>query len=341
MSKPDIYSNKLSILIVDDDAQQRLLLQMLLEKGNYDIFQAVDGEEALEIFSENPSIRLIITDLDMPNMNGFELIETIREKQHRYTYIIVLTSIGNKASLLSALSKGADDFLTKPAMEEELQLRIENGIRLLREQGQEELIVALAKLAEYRSDETGFHLERVQLYTHLLAIDLAENCTELKITPTMADEISRVSPLHDIGKVAIADNILHKPGKLTTEEFETMKTHARLGGAILEEIYLKTESPYLQIAFELTAYHHEKYNGKGYPTQLAGEDIPIAARIMALADVYDALTSKRCYKDAFSHETARNIILKERGEHFDPKVVDSFLRQEDIWISVRNKFEEG
>jgi len=340
MSNLDIYNNKLSILIVDDDAQQRLLLQMLLEKGNYDIFQAVDGEEALEIFSKNPSIRLILTDLDMPKMNGFELIKAIREKQHRYTYIIVLTSIGNKASLLGALSKGADDFLTKPAMEEELQLRIENGIRLLREQGQEELIVALAKLAEYRSDETGFHLERVQLYTHLLAIDLAENCVELKITPTMADEISKVSPLHDIGKVAIPDNILHKPGKLTTDEFETMKTHARLGGTILEEIYLKTESPYLQIAFELTAYHHEKYNGKGYPTQLAGEDIPIAARIMALADVYDALTSKRCYKDAFTHEKARNIILEERGEHFDPKVVDSFLRQEDIWCSVRNKFEE-
>jgi len=339
MSNPDIYNNRLSILIVDDDAQQRLLLQMLLEKGNYDIFQAVDGKEALEIFSKNPSIRLIITDLDMPNMNGFELIKTIRGKQHRYTYIIVLTSIGNKTSLLSALSKGADDFLTKPAMEEELQLRIENGIRLLREQGQEELIVALAKLAEYRSDETGFHLERVQLYTHLLAIDLAEYCPELKITPTMAEEISRVSPLHDIGKVAIPDNILHKPGKLTREEFETMKTHAKLGGTILEEIYLKTESPYLQIAFELTAYHHEKYNGKGYPTQLAGEAIPVAARIMALADVYDALTSKRCYKEAFSHETARSIILEERGEHFDPKVVDSFLRQEDIWVSVRDKFK--
>jgi putative two-component system response regulator len=339
MSNPDIYNNRLSILIVDDDAQQRLLLQMLLEKGNYDIFQAVDGEEALEIFSKNPSIRLIITDLDMPNMNGFELIKTIRGKQHRYTYIIVLTSIGNKTSLLSALSKGADDFLTKPAMEEELKLRIENGIRLLRELGHEELIVALAKLAEYRSDETGFHLERVQLYTHLLAIDLAEFCQELKITPTMAEEISRVSPLHDIGKVAIPDNILHKPGKLTSDEFETMKTHAKLGGTILEEIYLKTESPYLQIAFELTAYHHEKYNGKGYPTQLAGEDIPVAARIMALADVYDALTSKRCYKEAFSHEKARGIILEERGGHFDPKVVDSFLRQEDIWVSVRDKFK--
>ncbi len=339
MSNPDIYNSRLSILIVDDDAQQRLLLQMLLEKGNYAIFQAADGEEALEIFSKNPGIRLIITDLDMPNMDGFELIKTIREKQHRYTYIIVLTSIGNKVSLLSALSKGADDFLTKPAMEEELQLRIENGIRLLREQGQEELIVALAKLAEYRSDETGFHLERVQLYTHLLAIDLAENCAELKITPTMAEEISRVSPLHDIGKVAIPDNILHKPGKLTSDEFETMKTHAKLGGTILEEIYLKTGSPYLQIAFELTAYHHEKYNGKGYPAQLAGEEIPVAARIMALADVYDALTSERCYKDAFSHEKARDIILEERGEHFDPKVVDSFLRQEDIWVSVRNKFK--
>jgi len=333
-------SNSLSILIADDDAHQRLLLQMLLEKAGYNLFLAKDGEEALEIYEANPSIRLVITDLEMPKMDGFELVSSIRQQQLRYTYIIVLTSIGDKTSLISALSKGADDFLIKPAMEEELQLRIENGMRLLRQQSQDELILALAKLSEYRSDETGFHLERVQFYTHLLAMDLADNCPELKITHTIAEEIAKVSPLHDIGKVAIPDSILHKPGKLTTDEFETMKSHAMIGGSILEEIFLKTKSPYLQIAFELTAYHHEKYNGTGYPSQLVGERIPVAARIMALADVYDALTSKRCYKKSFTHEAAKEIILEERGKHFDPKIVDSFLRQENEWNSIRNRYQD-
>jgi putative two-component system response regulator len=333
-------SDMLSILVADDDEHQRVLLQMLLEKEGYNLFLAEDGEEALKIYEANPSIRLVITDLEMPKMDGFGLVASIRQQQLRYTYIIVLTSIDDKKSLISALSKGADDFLIKPAMEEELQLRVENGIRLLRQQSQDELILALAKLSEYRSDETGFHLERVQHYTHILAMDLSDNCPELKITHTIAEEIAKVSPLHDIGKVAIPDSILHKPGKLTNDEFDTMKKHAMIGGSILEEIFIKTKSPYLKIAFELTAYHHEKYNGTGYPSQLSGEDIPVAARIMALADVYDALTSKRCYKKSFTHEAARNIIVQERGEHFDPKVVDSFIRQENNWNSIRDRYQD-
>jgi len=333
-------SDMLSILVADDDEHQRVLLQMLLEKEGYNLFLAEDGEEALKIYEANPSIRLVITDLEMPKMDGFGLVASIRQQQLRYTYIIVLTSIDDKESLISALSKGADDFLIKPAMEEELQLRIENGMRLLRQQSQDELILALAKLSEYRSDETGFHLERVQHYTHILAMDLSDHCPELKITHAIAEEIAKVSPLHDIGKVAIPDSILHKPGKLTKDEFNTMKKHAMIGGSILEEIFIKTKSPYLKIAFELTAYHHEKYNGTGYPSQIAGEDIPVAARIMALADVYDALTSERCYKKSFSHEAARNIIVQERGEHFDPKVVESFIRQEINWDSIRNKYQD-
>ncbi len=331
----------LPILVVDDDEQQRLLLQMLLEREGYQVFRAADGKDALEIFEVNPEIRLVITDLEMPRMNGFELVRAIRKHQIRYAYIIVLTSVGDKQSLLKALSEGADDFLTKPAMEEELHLRIANGMRLLRQQSQDELILALAKLAEYRSDETGCHLERVQLYTKILAMDLADNCPELNITYIMAEEIAKVSPLHDIGKVAIPDYILHKPGKLTEEEFEIMKRHAMLGGSILEEIYLKTQSPYLQLAYEIAAYHHEKYDGTGYPSQLSGDDIPLGARIMALADVYDALASKRCYKSDMSHGVARDIIVKESGGHFDPKVVDAFLRQEDVWLTVHDKFQDN
>lgn len=324
--------------MVDDDPQQCLLLQMLLEKEEYHVFLAGDGEEALEVFQANPSIRLIITDLAMPIKNGFELIQDLRKQQIRYAYIIVLTAVGDQGSLLKALAEGADDFLTKPAMEEELQLRIKNGLQLLEMQSHEELIFALAKLAEYRSNETGCHLERVRQYTSILAMDLADNSPELKITYAVAEEISKVSPLHDIGKVATPDHILHKTGKLTDEEFEIMKKHAMIGGSILEEIYLKNPSPYLQIAYEIASCHHEKYDGTGYPAQLAGDDIPVSARIMALADVYDALTSIRCYKSQMSHAEAREIIIKERGVHFDPRVVDAFLRQEHIWLTVLDNY---
>jgi len=340
MTSEEYHQHGFSILVVDDDPQQRMLLQMLLEKEGFAVVLAADGREALRLFESDPGIRMIIADLNMPVMGGIELIREIRHRQLRYAYLIVLTSSEDRAALLRALAEGADDFMTKPAMAEELRLRIENGLRVLQLEGQEELIFALAKLAEYRSDETGFHLERVRTYTQLLAMELAESCPEMGISSTMAEEIALVSPLHDIGKVAIADSILHKAGRFTAEEFETMKTHAMIGGSILKEIYLKTGSPYLQIAFEIAAYHHEQYNGAGYPNGLAGEEIPLAARIMALADVYDALTSKRCYREALSHERAKEMILARRGLHFDPRVVDAFLAQEDIWLTVQARLRD-
>jgi len=340
MTSEEYRQYRFSILVVDDEPQQRILLKMLLEKEGFSVVLAADGREALRQFETDPGIRMIIADLNMPIMGGIELIREIRRQQLRYAYVIVLTAAEDRAALLKALSEGADDFMTKPAMAEELQLRIENGLRVLQLEGQEELIFALAKLAEYRSDETGFHLERVRTYTHLLAMELVDSCPEMGVTSAMAEEIALVSPLHDIGKVAIGDSILHKPGKLTAEEFETMKSHAMIGGSILEEIYLKAGSPYLQIAFEIAAYHHEQYNGAGYPNGLSGEDIPLAARIMALADVYDALTSKRCYRDALSHERAREMILEKRGLHFDPRIVDAFLEQEDIWLTVQARLQD-
>jgi len=329
------------IVVVDDDAAQRLLLRMCLEAEGYEVYEADSGYSAQQLMEKHPDFRIVITDLDMPELNGFDLIRKIRARELHYTYIIVLTSKNDEDSLVKAFSKGADDYLSKPVNPNELRLRIQGAIRVLRQETQEELILALAKLAEYRSDETGYHLERVQRYCRILAMDLCENCPELDIHIQFAEEIARVSPLHDIGKVAIPDNILHKPGKLTDAEFEIMKTHAAIGGQILKDIYAKNGSPYLKVAYEVAMYHHERFNGSGYPEGLQGEEIPIAARIMTLADIYDAMATKRCYKDPFPHKVIKKIILEERGQQLDPIVVDAFLRQEDVWLTVRDRFAEN
>ncbi len=330
---------QLTILLVDDETAQLMLLRMLLEQQDYTVVTATNGQEALELFRKNPNIRLVVTDIHMPIMDGYELIQNIRMEQSRYIYTIVLTSNEDKDSVVKALNYGADDFLTKPALNEELQLRIKSGIRLLRLEGHDALILSLAKLAEYRSEETGFHLERVQRYAWILAEDMAENCPHLGLSVSFAEEISQVTVLHDIGKVATADSILHKPGKLTDSEFEIMKEHAAIGGKMLLDIFAQTGSHYLKTASDIAMYHHEQFDGNGYPDGLSGDEIPISARIMALADIYDAMSSKRCYKEAFPHEKVKSIITEMRGNHLDPEVVDSFLRQEDVWLAIKDRYQ--
>ena len=330
---------KLSILVVDDDSAQLMLIRMLVEQQGYNVLTASNGLEALQLFGKNPDIRLVVTDLDMPFMDGFELIRRIRQEQSKYTYIIVLTSHEAKYSVVAALNDGADDFLTKPAFNEELQLRIKSGVRLLRLESQDELIFSMAKLSEYRSEETGYHLEKVQRYTSLLANDLLDKCKKFNLTTSFVEAIAQVAPLHDIGKVAIPDNILHKPGKLTIEEFQIMKSHSVIGGNMLLDIFSKSGSHYLKTASDIAMYHHERFDGTGYPKGLKGDAIPLSARIMALADIYDAMTSERCYKEAFSHEKVKKIIAEERGKHLDPDVVDSFQRQENVWLTIKERYQ--
>ncbi len=331
---------KSRILVADDDIVQRALLRMILEGEGYGITEVENGREAFEMLSEDPDLKFLITDLNMPLVDGFELIRNIRNKEVRYTYIIVLSASDGRDSLLKALSLGADDYLQKPVHPEELMLRLKAGERLLKLESHEELIFAMAKLAEYRSPETGYHLERVLHYTRALGRDLARNCPELRITAQEAEEIARLSPLHDIGKVAISDSILKKTGALTKEEYELMKGHTTAGGNLIKEIYEKTGSPYLRLAYEIVLYHHERWDGSGYPRGLAGEEIPLSARIVALADVYDAISSKRCYKAAQSHNRVRASIMEQEGEHFDPRVVAAFLRQEDMFVSIQERFQE-
>jgi len=201
-------------------------------------------------------------------------------------------------------------------------------------------IFALAKLAESRDPETGRHLERVQCYSRALAHQLAK-------MPEMAEQVDPeyirliylTSPLHDIGKVAIPDAVLRKPGKLTDAEFAIMKSHTAYGAETLEAALVRfPDARFLKIARDIAAAHHERWNGTGYPLGLAGESIPLAARIVALADVYDALTSKRCYKEAFTHEVSRDLIEKDSGRHFDPRIVAAFLAAEQEFLDIKGRY---
>lgn len=336
----DFTPVKTKILIVEDETVQRRILRLQLEKQGYEVYEAEDGRQGLKACRENPQVRLVVTDLMMPNMDGFELIESIRKQETNYTYIIVLTAREDKESVVRALSLGADDFITKPFSQDELNLRLSGGLRLLKLESHEELVFSLTKLAAYRSGETGSHLHRVREYCLLLALDLLENHPELGLTRSGAEEIAKMSPLHDIGKVGIPDSILHKPGKLSHEEFELMKTHAQLGGDLLREIYDQAGAPFLLLAYEIAMHHHERWDGTGYPAGLKGEQIPLSARIMALADVFDALISRRCYKDAISFAETREIILAEKGRHFDPMIVDAFCRHDQEWLAVVRKYDE-
>ena len=328
------------ILIAEDDTSQRLLLKMALETVGFQVIDSVDGIEAMQQFNANSEIRYVITDLQMPGLNGLDLIKEIRKVERRYTYIIVLTSIDEKDSVNAALKMGADDYIIKPVSQDELNLRIAAGERLLRLESQEELILSMAKLTEYRSQETGFHLERVKLYTNVLASDMQEHYPEVELSAAIAAEIVRVSPLHDIGKISVPDRILNKPGKLTADEFSQMEQHSMIGGNILLDLYEKTEESYLLVASQVAMYHHEKWDGSGYPKGLQGDNIPVAARIVALADVYDAISSKRCYKETLDHIMVKDIILQGKGKHFDPRVVDAFLRNEDIWLTIRKRYAD-
>ncbi|MEW6594218.1 MAG: HD domain-containing phosphohydrolase [Thermodesulfobacteriota bacterium] len=328
------------ILLVEDEPTQRRLLCAQLGKQGYSVLEAVNGEEGLRLCLDNPDLRLVITDLMMPVMDGFQLIEAIRQREMRYTYIIVLTALDDKKSIVRALSLGADDYLSKPVFHDELTLRLAGGKRLLQLEGHEELIFSLTKLAAYRSGETGTHLHRVREYCQILGMELRESQPTLGLSRSTVEEIAKVSPLHDIGKVGIPDSILHKPGKLTAAEFELMKTHAELGGRLLREVYAQTGSSYLFLAYEIAMYHHERWDGKGYPRGLKGEEIPLAARMMSLADVFDALVSRRSYKEPFAFEDARAVVIEGRGTQFDPALVDAFLRTEEQWRAVIGKYVE-
>lgn len=326
----------MKVLVVDDDVVSAEMLSSTLQHYGYEVQCANDGVEGLE-YVRTGEFRIVISDWDMPSMSGDELCRKVRQRQGSgYIFFILLTSHSDMSHLVEGLKAGADDFLVKPFKPEELRVRLRTGERVLSLESRDVLLFTLAKLTESRDNETGLHLERMREYSRILAQELSGwNEFKDEVDGDYVQMIYLTSPLHDIGKVGIPDNVLLKPGKLTAEEYEIMKQHATIGGDTLAAAAeVNPDAKYLQIARDIAYYHHEKYNGLGYPFGLAGDDIPLCGRITALADVYDALTSKRVYKERFSCDKAKSIILEGSGEHFDPRIVEAFLAREAEFLAV-------
>ena len=357
-------NKKPRILVVDDLPENIIILEAFLQPMGFDAVTATDGEEALKIVDAAPP-DLILLDLMMPGLSGFDVCSKIKKNpKTRHIPIIVVTGVSDRSANIKAVEAGADDYLIKPFDRVLLEARIRASLRTkaLQDQifeyqqdlenkvsertrevlrTQEVSVFCMAKLAESRDNETGDHVERVRLYAKELSTAMATlpKYAEV-ITTEFIDEIYKSSPLHDIGKVGIPDRILLKPGKLSAFEFDTMKSHARIGGDTLRAADLEAGgNSFLTMARDIAYHHHEKWNGQGYPNGLSGEDIPLAARMVALADVYDALSSKRPYKEPFSHEKSKAIVLEGRDEHFDPGVVDAFLAKEEAFIAIREKYQ--
>jgi putative two-component system response regulator len=326
------------LVVEDNEVDAELLRHALLEFG-YEPTIARDGREAFDCVRTG-QFRLVISDWEMPEMNGLELCREIRKKSLSYIYIVLVTTHTGINSVVQGLNAGADDFLSKPFDPQELCVRLRAGVRILSLESREVTIFALARLAESRDPETGEHLERMREYCRILADYLShQEAYRNQIDGEYVQLIFSTSPLHDIGKVGIPDHVLLKPGSLTKEEFEIMKQHAIIGAETLDAaLNAYPDARYLQMARDIAWTHHEKFDGSGYPRGLAGEDIPLCGRIVAVADVYDALTTRRVYKEPYSHDVARSIIIDGRGKHFDPAIVDGFLQREADFLAVKERF---
>lgn len=317
----------MQILVVDDDSISAEMAAMSLRSDGYTVVTAATGEEALAKLAALP-IGVVLADWEMPEMDGIELCRRIRGVDYsRYVYIMLLTARHHVEDIVEALGAGADDFVSKPFEPAELAARVRSGVRVLSLETRDLMIFALAKLAESRDPETGAHLDRIRAYSRFLSQCLhREGKFPGAIDEQFIQTIYLTSPLHDIGKVGIPDHVLLKPGKLSDEEYAIMKTHVTIGAETLAAVLArKPDAHFLKTAHDIILCHHERFDGRGYPHALAGEEIPLAARVVAVADVYDALRSRRVYKEGFSHEKTLEIISQERGRHFDPQLVDTFV----------------
>lgn len=371
---------KRRILLVDDAAENLRILGENL-RHNYTIMFARNGQDALRIANGDPQPDIILLDVVMPGMDGYQVCRQLKDTARtKHIPVIFVTAQNEEDDEAMALALGVEDYIKKPFQISVVRNRVDNHLKLkdlrdalrrknlelkeerdsLDEQVKERTkelaaytvelqntqvatIHAMANLAEWRDPETGAHIKRTQNYMGALARALAKNPAFADMLPEEEIERLQVSaPLHDVGKVAIPDAILQKPGKLTDEEFAEMKTHTTQGHRLLKtaEEELGGHS-FLHTADEIAHSHHERWDGRGYPQGLKGEEIPLSARIMSVADVYDALRSKRVYKPAMPHEKAASIILEGRGTQFDPDVVDVFMSIQDEIQDIAARYSDA
>lgn len=346
-----------TILIVDDEEINLKVLSGFVESFGYDFLLADSGRKALDMIQ---NADLVLLDVMMPDMDGFEVVRKIRSMQgFQDLPVVMATALSDKRDRLDAVRSGASDFITKPVDVTELRIRLDAHLRLKEyhdqvmryqeglerlvaertrelEEAQEAKMAAhletlrrLSQAAEYKDEDTARHIDRMSRYSALLAEKYGLGHSEV-------DLVLHASPMHDIGKIGIPDSILLKPGPLTPEEWEIMKTHTLIGANILDS----PSSAYLEAGRIIAISHHEKWNGSGYPRGLSGENIPLHGRICAIADVFDALTTRRPYKKPYSNEKALNIMREGRGSHFDPGLLDLFLANLDEILVIQERFRD-
>jgi putative two-component system response regulator len=353
-----------TIMVVDDTPINLSLMNELL-RDEYRLLVANGGERALRLLQSGPHPDLILLDIMMPDLDGYQVLQRIKENpETRDIPVIILTAKTEIDDETLGFKLGAVDYITKPISPPIVKARIQTHLQLksaadfLRNKAhfldaevakrtrevqaiQDVTVLAMSSMAETRDNETGNHILRTQLYVKRLAEQLRQHPRHApKLTDAYIELLFKSAPLHDIGKVGIPDAILLKPGKLTAEEFEVMKTHTTIGHEAIEraEKALGTSLPFLQTAKEITLSHQEKWDGSGYPQGLQGETIPLSARLMAVADVYDALISKRVYKDPIPHAESVEIMKCGRGTHFDPDVLDAFLAIHEEFHAIANTY---
>ena len=350
-----LLQKKSQILLVDDSAMSRMILKEILG-GDYSILEAENGQECLEkMQAEAGNIALVLLDINMPVMDGFEVLKAMNANHTIEDIpVIMISSDDSDDAIRRSYELGASDYVNRPFDARIVYRRVTNTIKLYakqrrlvqmvsdqiraRENNTDTLVGVLSHIVEFRNGESGAHVLHIRIITELLLHRLLEISSQYPITAEQQDNIPLASALHDIGKIGIDEKILNKPGKLTPEEYEVIKTHSMLGAEMLHQLENFNEQPLLQTAYEITRWHHERWDGRGYPDGLKGDEIPISAQLVALADVYDALTSNRCYKKAYPHEKAVQMILNGECGAFNPLLLQCLTdMQTDLKVQLQQR----
>lgn len=336
---------KQKILIVDDSEMNRAILTGILDDG-YDFLEAENGLQALDVLRAHRDISLVLLDIVMPELDGFGVLSVMGE-QHwiDQTPVIMISAESDSMLVERAYQLGATDYISRPFDKSVVRRRVINTLMLYgkqkhlmrmiteqvyrREKSNRLMTGILSHIVEFRNAESGPHVQHIQTVSELLLRQLARKTDRYALTEDDIALISTASALHDIGKISIPDSILNKPGKLTAEEFEIVKTHAAVGASILQNLPMTQDEPLIQVAYQICRWHHERYDGHGYPDGLVGDQIPITAQVVSLADVYDALTGERCYKKAYPHETAVRMIQNGECGVFNPLLIECLLDIQD------------